>query len=163
MTGKKPARLEALAFAKTQLGVKELPPGSNWGPRVKVYLASAGLHSPAPWCAAFVTYCLDHVGYHVSTPGPASVESWEQWGNRHGYLVNRPFRGDIVCYDWNRDDWYDHIGFVDRVLSLRWRGRDFIGKVRTVEGNTGVGNDSNGGEVMIRYRDIDHAKFLRLP
>ncbi len=162
MAKKKTARLVALGWAKSQLGVKELPAGSNWGPMVKVYLAAAGLKYPAPWCAAFLTWCLEKANYHVTTPVPASVESWEEWGNRHGYLVNRPLRGDIVCYQWD-SGWYDHIGIVDRVLSLRWRGRDFIGKVRTVEGNTGVGNDSNGGEVMIRYRDIDRAKFLRLP
>jgi hypothetical protein len=119
-----PARLEALVWAKSQIGVKEHPPGSNWGPRVRVYLSAAGFKTPAPWCAAFVTWALGKAGYHVTTPGPASVENWEQWAAKHGYLVKRPLRGDIVCYDWNADNWYDHIGFVERVLALRWRRQD---------------------------------------
>lgn len=166
MAKKKPGRLVALNIARTQLGVKEHPPGSNWGPRVKTYLASAGIKSPAPWCAAFVTYCLTRAGYHVTTPGPASVESWEQWANRHGYLVNRPLRGDLVCYDWDANNWYDHIGFVERVLALRWRGRQFIGLAMTIEGNTSSGSrgdQSNGGGVYRRRRWIKHARFVRLP
>ncbi len=161
-----PARLEAVRIARTQLGIKEHPAGSNWGPRVSLYLKSAGINFPAPWCAAFVTYCLTRAGYKVTTPGPASVESWEQWAKRHGYLVARPLRGDIVCYDWNADNWYDHIGFVERVLALRWRGRVFVGYVKTIEGNTtsgARGDQSNGGGVWPRRRWINKAKFVRLP
>lgn len=157
-----PDRIRALNSALLDVGVKEHPPGSNWGARVAQYLRAAGIDFPAPWCAAFVTFHLKKVGFRVSTPGPASVESWVQWASRHGKLVARPYRGDIVCYDWNADNWYDHMGFVVRVLALRWRGSVFVGYVRTVEGNTSVGNDSNGGEVMIRYRWIKTAQFVRV-
>jgi hypothetical protein len=42
----------------------------------------------------------------------------------------------------------DHVGIVGRVA-----GDD----LETVEGNTGVGNDSNGGEVMRRRRQVAQA------
>lgn len=158
-----PARIRALNSALRDVGVKENPPNSNWGPRVSQYLRAAGINFPAPWCAAFITYHLRRVGYTVTTPGPASVENWVQWASKHGAIVSRPLRGDLVSYDWNADNWYDHMGFVVRVLALRWRGKVFVGLVRTLEGNTSVGNDSNGGEVMIRYRWIQRSQFMRLP
>lgn len=154
--------LKAIPVALKEVGVKEIPAGSNWGPRVSQYLRAAGINFPAPWCAAFVTWVLKRIGYTVTTPGPASVESWVVWAQKHGKIVERPFRGDIVCYDWDSNNWYDHIGFVVRVLALRWRGKVFAGYVRTVEGNTAFGNDSNGGQVQIRYRWIKSARFLRL-
>ena len=157
-----PKRVQAMEHALRDVGVTEHPPNSNWGPRVSQYLRAAGINVPAPWCAAFVTYHLRAVGYDVKTPGPASVENWVQWASKHGMIVARPFRGDLVCYDWNADNWYDHIGFVVRVLALRWRGKTFAGLIKTVEGNTSFGNDSNGGKVMIRYRWVGHCQFLRV-
>ena len=42
-----------------EIGVMEEPPGSNDGPRVREYLASAGIHDPEPWCASFINWgCL---------------------------------------------------------------------------------------------------------
>ncbi len=164
--GKKlPARLEALAIARTQLGVREHPAGSNWGPQVRLYLKASGIHFPAPWCAAFVTWCLTRAGYKVTTPGPAAVESWVQWAEKHGHIVSRPLRGDLICYQWDAG-WYDHIGFVERVLALRWRSRVFVGYVQTIEGNTTAGkrgDQSNGDGVYRRRRWIRSAKFVRLP
>jgi len=154
--------LAAVTVALREVGVKEDPAGSNSGRRVNQYLAAAGLGPGYPWCAAFVTWCLEKVDYRVTTPGPALVENWVQWGTKHGMIVARPFRGDLVCYDWNADNWYDHIGFVVRVLALRWRGKTFAGFIKTVEGNTSFGNDSNGGKVMIRYRWVGHCQFLRV-
>lgn len=157
-----PIRWRALDTAKKEIGVVESPPGSNWGVRVSQYLKSAGIPFPTPWCLAFVHWCYRRNG--VNLGGGALVEAFDNWAAQHGYLVKRPRKGDIVCYDWNRDNWDDHVAIVDRVLALRWTpsGR-FVGWVRTVEGNTSVGNDSNGGCVMIRYRWIQSAKFARIP
>jgi hypothetical protein len=159
----KPTRIRALEKAVTQIGVKEYPAGSNWGLQVSAYLRAAGVTFPAPWCAAFVTWCFKRVGYNTGVLYPASVESWVQWAPRVGYAVHRPLRGDVVCYDWGTDNWYDHIGFVEKVLALRWSAGRFVGLVRTVEGNTSVGNDSNGGQVMRRWRWIHRAQFVRIP
>lgn len=149
-----------LLRARSQVGVTEHPPGSNDGPRIRLYRDSVapGL-PPGPWCMYFVHWCF---APFRQLGGWGSVERFEQWAQAHGELVARPFRGDVVCYDWNGDGWADHVGIVDRVLALRWRGRVFAGWVRTVEGNTAVGNDSNGGRVMLRRRWIRNAKFVRI-
>lgn len=52
----------ALAVAHTQLGVREVPPGSNDGPAVKAFLAAAGVGSGNAWCMAFVYWCFWQAG-----------------------------------------------------------------------------------------------------
>lgn len=154
-------RVKALKTALSEQGVKEQPPHSNWGPRVKQYLASVGLDFPAPWCMAFVHWCYAQNGKRLG--GYGLVQAFDNWAQLNGYIVVRPRRGDILCYDWEPNNWDDHVGIVVRVLALRWRGGKFKGWVRTIEGNTSPDNDSNGGEVMIRYRWIETAKFARIP
>lgn len=163
-------RLKIVDHAKIYIGVKEEPAGSNLGPLHAPYAHiiekwqrwAAGV-TGYPWCSAFVCGVIREVtNLVVPTPRRASVEYFELWAQSVGAIVNRPLRGDIVCYDWNADNWYDHIGFVDRVLALRWLGARFVGTIRTVEGNTSAGNDSNGGQVQIRYRNAPRCKFIRL-
>lgn len=158
-------REAALRFAITQLGVKENPPGSNSGSQVMKYLRSAGITTPAPWCLAFQHYCYLE-GAKFALPGRGEVQSFDDWATAAGDIVQRPLRGDLVCYRWGADTWDDHVGVVEKVLALRWHGNKFAGWVRTIEGNTAVGNDSDGGEVMRRYRWIgagNTARFARVP
>lgn len=162
----KPARILALETARTQLGVKENPAGSNWSPVIRHYLESAGLYYPkppgAPWCAAFVCWCYEKAGKKLTFPNRASVGYFEKWAEAHGLIVDRPFRGDVVCYRFDGDDWPDHIGIVEKVLALRWQGKTFAGLIQTIEGNTSAGNDANGGQVQRRYRWAHRCKFARI-
>jgi hypothetical protein len=166
VTTVKPARLRALERARRDIkaGVKEDPPRSNWSPRIKQYLATTGLNYPkppgAPWCMAAVSWCYAMEG--VDLGGGASVGFFEAWAAKHGMLFpDRPFAGDIVCYRFDADNWPDHVGIVDRVLAVRWRGKVFAGWLRVAEGNTAVGNDANGGKYMFRYRWAKRTKFVR--
>lgn len=127
-------RLLALAWAKSQVGVSEVPPGSNWGPQVSQYLKAAGFSSPEPWCASFVTWCYNKAGKKVTFPDPALVQNWDNWAQAHGEVVTRPFRGDLVTFDWNNDKWYDHIGIVEKVLAIR---PFHVYWFRSIEGNSG--------------------------
>ncbi len=65
------------------------------------------------------------------------VHSMYDWATAHGYEVKRPRRGDLICFEWDRDNWPDHVGIVVRVLALRWRSGHFVGWVRYVAGNDG--------------------------
>lgn len=155
-------REQALRIALKEVGVKEHPPGSNWGPRVSQYIKSTGYNFPLPWCLAFVHWCYEKVG--VELGGKALVQAFDNWAKDNGYLVSRPRRGDIVCYDFDNNNWDDHVGIVAKVLALRWSpSGKFVGWVKTVEGNTASGNDANGGQVQIRYRWIKSARFARIP
>ena len=93
----------------------------------------------------------------------ASVGQFLNWAGGVGDIVTRPFRGDLVCYRWDADNWPDHIGFVERVLALRWKGKAFVGWVSVIEGNTSLTSNDNGGKVMRRRRWVNRCSFVRIP
>jgi hypothetical protein len=61
-----------------------------------------------------------------------------------GRTAPRP--GDIAIYNWDRSGVPEHIGIVEADLGG--------GRFSAVVGNTAVGNDSNGGQVMRRERTL---------
>jgi cell wall-associated NlpC family hydrolase len=65
--------------------------------------------------------------------------------------VDEPLPGDLVVFDWDGGA-PDHVGIVIRALPA--------GGLETVEGNTAVGNDSDGGEVMRRRRSADQVALF---
>jgi CHAP domain len=143
-----PLREQALKTATAELGTKESPPESN---KCK-YTAWYGMIGP--WCAMFCTWCYDQVG------GSPSFDRFDECyayvpyvvsdarNGRNGLVTTlEPKPGDLVCYDWARDGEYDHVGFFERWIS----GSDF----NAIEGNTSTSNNSNGGEVMRRSRNVN--------
>jgi hypothetical protein len=149
------AGLCAVNRASNYLGVTEHPAGSNLGPRIDEWNTGAGVPLGSPWCMSFQHAMFLKCG--VTLGGWASVGNFLAWADQHGYEVVRPFRGDLVCYDWNGDNWPDHVEIVARVLSLRWKQGRFVGLVRTVGGNT-------GDAVRVKVRLIRSTwKFVRIP
>lgn len=148
-------RERALRIAQTQVGVKEDPPGSNWGPKVRRYLAAAGIKVPAPWCAAFVTWCYAQAGKKLTFPNRASVGFFEDWAKKEGFLVTKPQRGDLVVYRWDDDDWPDHIGFIEKVTAIKWNSKEFAGRATTIEGNW-------DNQVKRGTRWFKRARFIRI-
>lgn len=155
-----PLREKAYLVAEKEIGVKEDPPNSNDGLRIREYQKVTGAFK-APWCASFVTWCYKQAGKNLSGFNTAYCPSWVEAAraNRNGLRVisrDDARRGDAVLYDWGRDGVSDHIG----VLAGRIGDNgDFI----AVEGNTSYGNDSNGGQVMLRRRNTkDVLLFVRV-
>ena len=66
-----PLAAAALDAARGEIGVREVPPGSNRGPKVDVYLRAVGLDPAAgcyAWCAAFVYWCFGKGAAPSSAP-----------------------------------------------------------------------------------------------
>ena len=62
-----------LGIAAAEVGVMEVPPGSNRGPRVDEYLESVGLdpsEDSYPWCAAFVYWTFQKAAAQVGSENP---------------------------------------------------------------------------------------------
>jgi hypothetical protein len=163
-------RAAVVEYALRYVGVREEPAGSNLGPQSGRYAHviekwqrwANGLTGYA-WCAAFVCgMWREKWGLIVPEPRRASVGFLEQWAAENGEIVKRPLRGDLVCYRFDADNWPDHIGFVVKVIGLRWFGGRFVGTLKTLEGNTSAGNDANGGQVQIRWRTGLRWRFIRL-
>lgn len=161
VVGPSKAGLAALAVAQQKVGVREVPPNSNWGPSVSKFLASVGITTPAAWCLAFVHWCFLQGGKTLG--GGGLVQAFEDWAKANGEIVTRPFKGDCACYDWNSDGWADHTGIVEKVLALRWKGKLFVGWVQTIEGNTGGSGLLTGPDGVYRCRRwIGSCKFVRV-
>lgn len=64
-------------------------------------------------------------------------------------------KGDIVQFDFNGNGTSDHIGIVVSV------NKD--GTITTVEGNTGSGSDTNGGQVQKQTRNRDQVNYFIRP
>lgn len=149
----------ALARAEKYVGTKEAPADSNDGPMVRIFEAVTGAFKQ-PWCASFVMFALNLVGYPVVIfSRSAYVPFVAARARQLGYAVSvRSIQpGDVVCFDWQHDGVPDHIGIANSTVAVD-------GLFTTIEGNTSYGNDSNGGEVMQRTRRVSdvHTAF-RLP
>lgn len=62
--------------------------------------------------------------------------------------------GDIVLFDFNNNGTSDHIGIVIGINGS---------KITTIEGNTGSGNNTNGGQVQIRTRTKGQVNYFVRP
>lgn len=135
-------KARALAIALKFVGTEESPQYSN---RV---MFSFWYGLIGPWCAMFLTYCYVLAGdKRVFARGRRSA--WAYWTenmarqNLYGLrLTHDPEPGDIVVY---------HHGEGHTGMFIRWTDRA-RGHFQTVEGNTSITSDDNGGAVMIRDR-----------
>lgn len=148
----------AVEIAKKYIGVKESPPDSN---RV---MFSDWYGMIGPWCAMYVTYCFTNAGAKHFDKNSAR---WaycpfmltDARNQRHGLTVvpkDKARVGDIVLFDWKGDGVADHVGILTTRVN---KHNDF----KSIEGNTSYSNNSNGGEVMIRDRNVrDVIAFIRV-
>ncbi len=166
MREKEPHGFRKLKEAVKHLGVKEIPPNSN-----QVMFAS-WYDVAGPWCAMFIAFCGAEAGiktYRKRPPGRWAYVPFmvaDAKAGRYNYsITTKPVTGDDVAFDFPpRDGVPQHIGIFASEPDLRKLAPGALtkaiqnfgalrsGEFWTVEGNTMVGNDSNGGEVMLRKR-----------
>lgn len=142
-----------ITIATSEIGYTETPRNTN---RTK-YGKWFGLDG-MPWCGLFVSWCfakagitLPRIGYRL--PGFAGCQSAVAYFRKHGMVVDTPAPGDIAFFDWNGDGRHDHTGLFVRSLSS--------GRFESIEGNTSLNNQSNGGQVMRRERSTKGTLFVR--
>jgi len=142
-----------VAFGEVDHKVREVG-GNNRGPRVEQYLANAGIHQAAPWCAAFVQWCSDRAAEALGTTNPldavkfeAYVQSYWEWASANGRIVpiSAARAGSLILFNFGGERW-DHIGLIARPANND-------GIVWSVEGNTGDVDQRDGDGVYIKPRD----------
>lgn len=148
---------EVLQVAAGEVGVREVPLGSNRGPRVDQYLNAVGPGLLGqPWCMAFVYFCFEEAAAArgVANPAPRTAGVKRSW-----QLAPEVPGARIVSADDAADDpslvvpgmvfYIDtggatgHAGFVADVV-----GATLV----TVEGNTNDGGGREGIGVFHRTR-----------
>jgi peptidoglycan hydrolase-like protein with peptidoglycan-binding domain len=153
-----PGPTAALAFARSKIGVKEHPAGSNTGPQIRDWQKAAGM-GPGPWCGAFVKASADAGGARVTpearyTPwiekhAKAKTGGYEGWC-LPGDDLAKP--GDHVVFDWQPGTGADHTGVLE---SVDRQART----VTCIEGNTsGSGSQDNGGAVLRKTRPFSQVR-----
>lgn len=135
--------------AKSFLGVKESPAGSNNVAFNTDYYGKEVSGPDYPWCCTFVwdVFRLCNASeLFYGGKKTARCQTVYEWGKEKKLTVPKGSgkKGDLIIFDWNGNGVAQHIGFI---LS-----KNPDGTYNTIEGNTAVGNDSNGGEVMQRKR-----------
>lgn len=109
-----------LKIAEAELGTKEVP-GKGNSERVLSYHAVTRLHATEdkiPWCASFVSYCLEKAG--VRSTKSARALSYEHYGRR----LSDPVVGCIAVL---KRTGGGHVGF--------YVGTNLDGKIRLLGGN----------------------------
>ena len=140
---------QILDVARSQLGVKEQPAGSN---RTK-YGQWYGMDGQ-PWCAMFVSWVFEQAGLSLPTiqKGAPSGFAYCPYGRNYfksqGKLSNSPKPGDIVFFKFGNSRVANHVGIVESVNSRKKT-------VTTIEGNTSRTSNDNGGKVMRRIRSLN--------
>lgn len=139
-TGATPAAAALVNLELSQIGVHEIPDGSNRGPCISTscrigtlgvfgpYQAATGAYGQA-WCASFWEWALKTVTGHIfATTYPASVPSIVETAHAHNELAAKPRVGSGVAFlssDLQLVNAF-HIGLVIKVTAAG---------VWTVEGN----------------------------
>jgi hypothetical protein len=148
-------RSEIIRIAKAEIGNGETPKNSNKTKYGK-WFGLDGL----PWCGMFVSWVYFHAGAPLGnigyTRGFAGCQTAFAHFRKNKQITSEPAQGDIVLFDFNGDKRYDHTG-----VFLRWVDKP-AGTFHCIEGNTSIGNDTNGGLVMQRERNRRNCIFVNV-
>ena len=134
---------QIIDIARAEIGVTEYPAGSN---RTK-YGEEYGLNGE-PWCMIFVWWAFRQAGASAlffdggRCAGCTTFMRWAKYKNQ--WVTGNYQPGDIVLYQFDSDDYADHVGIVE------YNNGD---SVVAIEGNTSsYGSQDNGGAVLRKLR-----------
>lgn len=161
--------LAALEVAKEQMGVEEVPKGSNKGPMINEYLKAVGLGPGYAWCQAFVYWCYvvaaDKVGVaNVMVKTAGVYDCWNRSTNRKGVL--KIAKGDVVTGKamLEAGDQFvmlygkgaGHTGIIERVTE----NEKGVIVLHTIEGNSN-NSGSREGYAVVRQTRLLSEKALQ--
>lgn len=139
-----------LNLAIQDLRVQENPSGSNKVKYNTWYYGKVVSGNAYPWCMTAVQYWYNEAGCTLPYK-TASCSALLNWYKKYQpeCVINSPQPNDIVIYSWG------HTGIFERFYDSQ--------QFYTIEGNTAIGNDSNGGEVMRRLRKLSEVSAFIHP
>jgi len=145
-----PLLKKVLTVAAGEIGTMEVPPGSNRGPEVDIYIKTTGL-DPAghfAWCTCFVYWCFNNASGKLDVPNPCPKTAGvlAHWAAANKVTSARRILPEeaqaepslIVpgtLFLLRTSGTAGHIGFIEEV-----RGN----QLTTIEGNTNDGGSREG-------------------
>lgn len=134
---------DVIKMAESQIGVAENPPHSNNVLYNTWYHKREVQGKEYPWCMAFCQWVYDQCGVKL----PIRTASCSAMANaaRQANMFRQydPHPGDLILLKFSAYGPTTHCGIVKGI-----KGE----KIFTIEGNTSLSNDTNGGSVMERTR-----------
>lgn len=146
-----------LQEAASWIGTKEIPSGSNNVIFNTDYYGRPVSGSAYPWCCAFIWDIFRRCGMSdlfYDGKKTAYCPTVESYYKSIGRWFSYPQRGDLALFNWSGGKVAQHIGFVEQVKE---------GTIITIEGNTSVTSNDNGGSVMRRERKISQCTGFARP
>ena len=138
-------RSRFIAHLREQIGTKESPSGSNNVVYNTRYYGHAVSGSAYPWCQTFA-WCMEvDAGLSeqiTKTASCGAAATYAQKAGRWHWGSSGIQAGDQVIFSFSSP--HDHTGFVISVASST---------ITTIEGNTSLTSNDNGGNVMQRTRN----------
>ncbi len=142
-----PLNLAIARRALMDIGICEIPPGSNRSGRIDEYVKAVGSPLGSYWCAAAVSAWFREVGAKIPPNAAGSCDTWMNWAKKNNQWFNTPIIGSAVVYGKPGDA--SHIGVIVRTDPL----------LLSVEGNTSLGGfDRNG--VAVDLKSVDKSRVL---
>lgn len=143
--------MKIIEIAEKEIGYVETPANSN-----KTKFGKWFGFDGVAWCGMFVSWCYHQAGQPLGNigfaKGFAGCQTAVAFFTKNKKITLNPVPGDIVFFDWNGDGRYDHTGiFVKKIDENHFE---------TIEGNTSLINQSNGGAVMRRVRNYKGVLFV---
>jgi len=122
------------------IGIVEMPPGSNRSPRIDEYVAAVGSPLGSRWCAAALAAWWRESGAAVPGADGGSCNAWMAWSKRRKTWSDVPRCGSAVVY--GSKGVAGHIGVIVRTEPV----------LLSVEANTSIagGFDPNGVAVALK-------------
>ncbi|MDD3346813.1 CHAP domain-containing protein [Oscillibacter sp.] len=140
-----------LELARKELSVKEAPAGSNCVKYNTAYYGRKVSGAAYPWCCVFLWWLFQSAEAPELFYGggrTASCGALMAYAKQHRQYVTEYRAGDLVFFRFSGQGGPEHVGIV-----LEVRADALV----TIEGNTGAGNDANGGQVQQRVRRLGTA------
>lgn len=146
---------KVLEIARAELGYKESPKNSNKTKYGKEYGMDGN-----PWCAMFVWWVFKKAGcpelfYGGKKSAYCPTIADFYIAKKQTVAKTKGQAGDIVLFDWNKNNSSDHIGIIEK--------KNSDGTYGTIEGNTSLSSNANGGQVMRRTRKQSEISYICRP
>jgi hypothetical protein len=134
--------------AMCDIGIVEMPPGSNRSARIDEYVAAVGSPPGSRWCAAAVAAWWRDCGAEVPVSNAGSCNAWVAWAKRLRSWDSIPAAGSAVVYGSNGIA--THIGVIVRVTP----------QLLSVEGNTSIAGDSDPDGIAVALKQVATSRVL---
>ena len=142
---------KVVEIARAQIGYVEKPVNQT------TYGEWFGLNG-VPWCGIGVSWVFFMAGKplgNIGFPkGFAGCQTAVTYFKKHGKIVETPQEGDIVFFAFKKAGVYNHCGIYEAPSAQE-------GYFLSIEGNTSLASNHNGGQWMRRERPYKNCIFAR--